>query len=259
MRADEAAAQAKHRAARSGSTIMRQAIILAACLAALLSACDRGSEDPRVEQLLELEEEMYEGQEPSDERLEELRESVRTLESSVEQRMRDHEYLGRYHKILAIEYINREMYGPALRELEAAIEIHTENPVLFYYAAIAAARQAKSTREAGRRSELYEDSEWYYKRAIELRPQYRSALYGLAVLYLFELESPDEAEPHLNRLLELRPSNWEAQFLKARMRVMQGRLEEAIEVYDRIAADASASGQREAALRNKRELQESLE
>lgn len=242
---------------------MRRVLVLVMVATLLISAavflprsCDRGGEDERVEQLLELEENVYEGQEPSDERLEELRETVRELESRVEQRVRAHEHLGRYHKMLAIEYINREMYGPALEELESAIEIQTENAVLFYYAAVAAARQAKSTREAGRRHELYDDAEWYYKRAIELRPNYRSALYGISVLYLFELELPDEAEQYLERLLELSPSRWEAQFLKARMRIMQGRPEEAVSIYEQIADEAPGSSDREAARGNLRELRE---
>ncbi len=244
---------------------MRRVLVFALVAALLVSAvvflpitCDRGGEDARVEQLLELEEDLYEGQEPSDERLDELRSAVRELESRVEQRVQDHEHLGRYHKMLAIEYINREMYGPALEELEAAIAIQTENAVLFYYAAVAAARQAKSTREAGRRQELYEDAEWYYKRAIELRPSYRSALYGIAVLYLFELELPNEAEPYVERLLELSPSRREAQFLKARMRVMQGRAEEAAAIYEQIADEARSSADREAARRNLRELREAM-
>ena len=251
----EPSAQVKRRAARSGSSIMRRVLALLASLIALIFACDRSPEDARVRQLLEFENEIYEGQQPSDERLEELREAVREYESRVVERVRDHEHLGRYHKMLAIEYINREMYGPALQELQAAIEIQTENPVLFYYAAIAAARQAKSTREPGQRLDLYEAAEWYYRRAVELRPQYRSALYGLAVLYLFELEAPDEAEPYLARLLEVSPSSREAQFLEARMRVMQGRLEEAIGIYDTIASEARDAADRETALRNKRELQ----
>ncbi len=237
-----------------GVVLIAVAVMIATVL--LAAGCERRGADHRVEQLAELEDGVYEGQEPSDERLEELREAVRQLESRVQERVRDHEHLGRYHKMLAIEYLNREMYGLALDELEAAIEIQAENPVLFYYAAVSAARQAKSTREAGARQELFDDAEWYYKRAIEIRPQYRSALYGLSVLYLFELDAPDEAEPYLDQLLELRPNHREAQFLKGRMRVMQGRIDEAIEVYERIADEAASASDREAALQNRRELQE---
>jgi cytochrome c-type biogenesis protein CcmH/NrfG len=51
---------------------------------------------------------------------------------------------------------------------------------------------------------------------------------------VFELNRPEEAIVHLERYIQLQPSNTQAMFVLARAHFMMEKYKEAIEVYDRI-------------------------
>jgi tetratricopeptide (TPR) repeat protein len=152
--------------------------------------------------------------------------------------------------------MDREMYGLALDHVERAIEIQPENPILFYYGGVSAARMAKSTIEEGERNELLNDAEQYYLRSVELDPGYSEANYALAVLYLFELDRPVEAREYLNRVIEDEPRNDRAHMLLARSYAATGEVQRAAELYDEAAELTKTPEVREQALRNRQELLE---
>ena len=97
-------------------------------------------------------------------------------------------------------------------------------------------------------------AEEYYLRAIELDNQFTESLYGLSVLYIFEMDRIPDAEPYLNRILEKETRHIEAMFLLARVYVYEGRIEEAVELYDRIISYGQSSEQRGRAEENKESL-----
>ena len=79
-------------------------------------------------------------------------------------------------------------------------------------------------------------SESGYKRAIELEPGYVRSLYGLAVLYLFDLDKAQEAIPLLQKVLSIETKHYDAMFLLARAYYMNYEFEKALDVYDKIIA-----------------------
>jgi tetratricopeptide (TPR) repeat protein len=87
--------------------------------------------------------------------------------------------------------------------------------------------------EAGRMRYLAAAEEAYL-RAVELDGAYLKPRYGLGVLYVFELDRPEEAVPHLKRCLEITRNDIDAMFVLARAFYMMGNYREAIELYDRI-------------------------
>jgi tetratricopeptide (TPR) repeat protein len=81
---------------------------------------------------------------------------------------------------------------------------------------------------------LFRTAEQAYLRAVEIDERYAKALYGLGVLYVFELERPDEAVPCLERFLDINKSDTDAMFVLARAYYMMENYEAAVGLYDRI-------------------------
>ncbi len=189
----------------------------------------------------------------------ELKKGIARYSAEVERQVKAAQNLGVYYKMLALKYMDASMYPLALANLEKAVEIYPENPQLAYYSAVACARMAKAelADEAAAREDLRR-AELYYRRAIFLEPGYVNALYGLAVLYAMELGRPADAEPLLQTILAKEKKNTDALFLLARIRYGAGRLEEAIEIYQRIADTTQASRLKAQALENKKTIEEEL-
>ena len=226
-------------------------------LSLLTVACNR-EDDSMLRELTELEPPGYGNEGVGDQRIRELRQGIREFEEIVERKVEASERLGVYHRMLAVEYIGRSMYRLALDHLQEAIRIDPENPVLFYWAGVAAARFSKSTVDRGERDHYLEAAEAYYRRAIELNPRYVSALYALAVLYVFELNQPDAAEPLLDEVLRRQSRNVQAMAVLARVYAVTGRLEQAAQMYGRVAETSEDESIRREAIRNRDQVREAM-
>jgi len=237
----------------------RRALALLSLLTVLiLLGCDRPNPtQDALEFLEETESTRYEGQEVPRERVRELEQQIKAYQDEVDSVVRKLSEVAVFRKLLAEEFLDQEMYGPALENLRAAMELQPANAVLFYLAGVSSAQTGKAFIENQQRREEYlRQAEAYYLRALELDSGYRECLYALSVLYVFELADPGEAEPYLDRLLEIDPGNTRAQFLKARMLVATGRIGEAADLYGEIAEEASTREQRSRALENRNQLLE---
>ena len=73
-----------------------------------------------------------------------------------------------------------------------------------------------------------------YLEAIRLEDRYVRALYGIGVLYVFELEEPEKAIPHLEKLLTIDTKNIDAMFVLARAYYSSFEFEKSINMYDTI-------------------------
>jgi tetratricopeptide (TPR) repeat protein len=223
-------------------------LLLAAVL--LLAGCDR-ERSPLLEDMIEME-----GGEDqvSEERIAELKEQIERNREIVEEKVQAAGELGVYYKMLASAYVNRRMFGPALDALEQAIRIETDNPVVFYRAGAAAGHLGNAAGSGAEAMRYFETAERYYRRAIELDPEYVDALYGLAVLYTFELERPEDALPLLERATTVEPNRARPFMLKGRVLLELERPEAAAEAYGRAAETAASSDVRDAALQNRRRI-----
>jgi len=137
--------------------------------------------------------------------------------------------------------------------------VYPENPILFEYMGVSAARAAKGlVADAAEQARLYARSEAAYRRAIFLDPVYVNALYGLAVLLALELDRPAEAKPLLTRVLAREPENLDALFLLGRIAFVEGRYEDAMDAFDRILATRPPERIAAQAEQNTREAKEAL-
>ncbi len=223
-------------------------------LSALLISCKDDKKD-LLGDLKLFETRQYEGEELSEERIAELRQAIAKYKEEVEKKVEATAQLGEHYKMLASEFLRRDMYGEALVYLQKALEYYPENEVIFYLCGACNARLGKAqVTDPVARDKYLEDAESYYLRAIELDNTFVQALYGLSVLYIFELDRVIDAEPYLLRILQKEKTNTKAMFLLARVYVYQDRIEDAIDVYDIIMEEGNSKEERDRARQNKEEL-----
>jgi tetratricopeptide (TPR) repeat protein len=168
-----------------------------------------------------------------------LRQAIALYEAQIERNVREGAQTGVYWKILAIRLSDRNMHNDALAALERAIYFNSQEPVLFYLTGVSAGFVAKSVvgfsaNADKEREHFFTLSENGYLRALELDNTYTKPMYGLGVLYTFELNRPEDAIKHLETLLRLYPPDISAMFVLAKAYVMTERFNQAIELYERI-------------------------
>ncbi|WP_321991945.1 tetratricopeptide repeat protein [Marispirochaeta aestuarii] len=228
---------------KSGS--FSKLIIFLLVLVILLASCS-----PQRRDYLERVRVLEAGEETSvtEEEVRALEEDIRALTDDVEKIVSSTARLGTLYRMLAVDFFDDGMFGPALEYLDKALRIYPENHVLYYYAALASARIAKTRGDETRRRQGMLEAEYYYLEALRYRPDYRDALYGLGVLYVFELGTPERAIPHLERLVSISESNTDARFVLARAYASIGEYEAAEDQYRSIMdIDADSDAAREAA------------
>ena len=192
-----------------------------------------------------------------------LRQAIAIYEDQIERNVREGAQTGVYWKILATRLADRNMHKDALAALERAIHFNTEDPVLYYLTGVCAGAAAKSVIGFNINSDMdrehyYRLSENSYLRALDLEITYTKAMYGLAVLYIFELDRPQEGIVQLERYLQIQPSDIPALFVLARGRFMLKEYRQAVDVYDRIISRTKDSKLKEEALSNKDFIMEML-
>ncbi|MDR3355941.1 MAG: tetratricopeptide repeat protein [Spirochaetaceae bacterium] len=189
--------------------------------------------------------------------IEDLKRAIAAYEKLQEQHVKDAAQTGTYWKILASRFQDKGMHFEAIEALQRAIEITPSDETLHYLLGLNAAYAAKSAYEgdgaAGARSRRYFDlAEKAYLRSIELEPKYNQARFALAVLYIYELERPEEGIGQLVAYMENRSGDSDAMLMMARAFYMLGRYREALDWYDRGIPLIKDAGQRAEAEENRR-------
>ncbi|MDR0599960.1 MAG: tetratricopeptide repeat protein [Treponema sp.] len=167
--------------------------------------------------------------------IEDLRKAIDLYERKIEEHVKDAAQTGIYWKILGNRLIDKKLYGEALEALENAARYYPEDETIQYLIGISAGTLAKSEHVSPQRKQaLREECELAYLRAIEIYERYGKALYGLSVLYVFELGRPAEAVPYLERLLEVHRGDTDGMFVLAAAYYMTENYQAAVDLYDRI-------------------------
>jgi tetratricopeptide (TPR) repeat protein len=185
-----------------------------------------------------------------------LRRAITLYEDQIEKNVREGAQTGVYWKILAIRLADKNMHNDALDAFEKAIYFNTEDPAIYYLTGVSAASAAKSIvgfsaasdREKDR---LYKLSENSYLRAMELDVTYTKPMYGIGILYIFELDRPQDAIPYLERYLKIAVSDVSAMFVLARAYYSTENYVSALEWYDKIIDRTKDKKIKEEAFNNK--------
>jgi len=189
------------------------------------------------------------------ETIDNLRQAIALYENQIERNVREGAQTGIYWKILAVRLSDKELYNDALEALERAIYFNSEDPILFYLTGVSAAKVAQkkigfSVNDEEEKERYYKLSENAYLQALKLDATYTKAMYGLAILYAFELDRPQDAINQLESYLQIQTSDINAMFVLARSYYMMENFTSAIEVYERIAARTKDKKIKEEAFRN---------
>jgi tetratricopeptide (TPR) repeat protein len=172
--------------------------------------------------------------------VEELKDAIRKYQSRVEDVINAETQVGQWYRILAVRYIENEMYDKALETLEQAISYYPANHNLYYYVGVSAGYMAKASLDfqaqgtTSERDRYFALAESAYLRSVELNPRFTRGLYGLAILYVYELDRPEAAIPLLVQALDADAGNTEIMFVLATAYYLTGAYEESVAVYDKI-------------------------
>ena len=197
--------------------------------------------------------------------IDELKEAISKYEERVEDVVSATEQTGIWYKILATRYIDKSMYGEALEALQMAIQTFPSNQNLFYYIGVCAGYMAKadidysttpdnSSFKTMDRDSYLKLSESGYLRAIEIQSDYSRALYGLGVLYVFEMGESEKAIPYLETFLSIQKSDINGMFVLARAYFDEGEYDKAVDLYDKIANTTSLENRTAEAMQNKQQV-----
>lgn len=147
---------------------------------------------------------------------------------------------GIWYKILGTRYLDQRMYGQALECFRKAIAFYPDNANLFYYVGVCAGYMANASLDFDasgsnpKKLNYLKLSEEGYERALELNPKYYRAMYGISVLYVFEMNESDKAIPYMERFLETQTKDIDGMFLLARAYYMNYEFDKAANLYDKI-------------------------
>jgi tetratricopeptide (TPR) repeat protein len=220
-----------------------------------------GKDDGLLATMFDIEARSMKGAPPST--VEELKAAIAQYGDEVEKTVAAHERVAGYWRLLAVKYMERGLFGEAHNAALKALAFYPTNSGLYYVAGLSAAflsRVALAEYGGGRgtREGWLQASEGAYKESIRLDERNTRSLYGLAVVYSFEMENHEAAIPLLERMLRIDTMNMDALFLYARSLYGAGRLQDAVEVYDRIIAGSRIEERRDQAAANKKQILDEL-
>lgn len=179
--------------------------------------------------------------------IEELRQAISKYQERVADIQLAQSQIGIWYKILGTKYLDNKMYGEALKCFEEALKYYPDNQNLYYYVGVCAGYMSHASLDfnaTGNNEIKYNYlklAEEAYKRAIDIEEGYVRALYGLGVLYVFELDEYAEAIPYLEKLLTIDTKNHDAMFVLARAYYCNFEYEKSIDMYDRIISTTKSA------------------
>ena len=172
--------------------------------------------------------------------IEELKDAIKKYQERVADVQLAQSQIGIWYKILGTRYLDNKMYGEALKAFQEALTYYPDNQNLYYYVGVCAGYMSHAALDynaSGNNEVKYNYlklAEEAYLRAIAIEDRYVRALYGLGVLYVFELDEPEKAIPHLEKALSIDTKNLDTMFVLARAYYSSYEFDKAVEIYDRI-------------------------
>jgi tetratricopeptide (TPR) repeat protein len=180
----------------------------------------------------------------------------------IEEQVKTAVKAGVYWKILASRLQDQGLYNEAFKALERALYYTPDDPSLHYSTGLVAAVLARDSHDFDltgtneERDRYYRLAEEAYLRAIAMDERYTRPRYGLAVLYVFNLNRPAEAIPHLESYLAIQTRDTEAMFVLARAYYVTENYQGALDLYDKILSITKDTERRREAENNKRQVLE---
>ena len=190
--------------------------------------------------------------------IEELKDAIKKYQERVADVQLAQSQIGIWYKILGTRYLDNKMYGEALKAFQEALTYYPDNQNLYYYVGVCAGYMSHAALDynASGTNEIKYNylklAEEAYLRAIAIEDRYVRALYGLGVLYVFELDEPEKAIPHLEKALSIDTKNLDTMFVLARAYYSSYEFDKSIAMYDRIIETTKSDDTKKTAEENKK-------
>ena len=190
--------------------------------------------------------------------IEELKDAIKKYQERVADVQLAQSQIGIWYKILGTRYLDNKMYGEALKTFQEALTYYPDNQNLYYYVGVCAGYMSHAALDynaSGNNEVKYNYlklAEEAYLRAIAIEDRYVRALYGLGVLYVFELDEPEKAIPHLEKALSIDTKNLDTMFVLARAYYSSYEFDKAVAMYDKIIETTKSEDTKKTAEENKK-------
>ncbi len=190
--------------------------------------------------------------------IEELKSAIEKYQDRVADVQLAQSQIGIWYKILGTRYLDNKMYGEALNCFKEALQYYPDNQNLYYYVGVCAGYMSHAAMDFGGTGaneirynylKLAEDA---YSRAIAIEDRYVRAMYGLGVLYVFELDEPAKAIAPLEKLISIDTKNIDAMFVLARAYYSTFEFDKSAEMYDKIIEITKSAETKATAEENKK-------
>ena len=189
--------------------------------------------------------------------VEEIESAIEKYQKRVDDIQLAQSQIGIWYKMLGTKYLDQKMYGEALKCFQQALQYYPNNQNLYYYVGVCAGYMSHAALDynaSGTNEVKYNYlklAEEAYLRAITIEDRYVRALYGIGVLYVFELDEPAKAIPHLEKALTIDTKNLDAMFVLARAYYSNYEFQKAADMYDKIIETTKSEETRKTAEENK--------
>ena len=190
--------------------------------------------------------------------IEELKDAIKKYQERVADVQLAQSQIGIWYKILGTRYLDNKMYGEALKAFQEALTYYPDNQNLYYYVGVCAGYMSHAALDYNARGSneikynYLKLAEEAYLRAIAIEDRYVRALYGLGVLYVFELDEPEKAIPYLEKAISIDTKNLDTMFVLARAYYSSYEFDKSIAMYDKIIETTKSDDTKKTAEENKK-------
>lgn len=218
--------------------IFKVSVIVAAIAAASVTCVSCGQSYNAIKRMQKMEEGVS-----SPTTKEELKEAIAKYDRRAIDLATTQAQEGIWWKILGSRYLDEQEYGLAYEAFQKAVEFYPNNANLYFYLAVCAGYIANSKIDWNvsadgsanqikmRYLKVCEES---YQRALSIDPKYYRAMYGIGVLYVFQMEEPEKAIPYLENFLGTQTKDTDGMFVLARAYYETLQFDKAVSLYDKI-------------------------
>lgn len=241
----------------NGKRTLAAVMLLLSLVCGLLTSCSNTTK--QIKRMQQIEEGVSD---PTT--VDEIRDAIEKYDARIDDIILATQQTGIWWKLLGTRYLDNQMYGQALDAFQKAVTFYPANQNLYYYIGVCAGYLAESaldydaTGDVSERERYLNLAESAYLRAIEIEPRYVRALYGLSVLYVFEMNRSSDAIPYLEKVLSIEKKHTEAMFVLARAYYVTKQYQKAADLYDQILTVTADKTLKADAERNKKVVLDAL-
>lgn len=190
--------------------------------------------------------------------IEQIKDGINRFDSEAQELVEKNAKIGIWYKILGTRYLDKKMFGEALKAFQTALEYYPDNPNLYYYVGICAGYVSHASLDFEGRGETEKKlnylklSETALLQAVQIDSRYSNALYSLGILYAFDLDDGQKAAEYLERYVDIQTRDTDGMMVLARAYYMCREFDKAVAVYDKIISITKSSQRKAEAEANKK-------